>query len=110
MTHDELEQGAVRADFCRFLAACYYEPGAEFAEEKLFDSMAGAAGRIDPDLAKGVRRLGEAFSAAPPEALLVDYTRLFLGPVDALAKPYGCVWMGTEKTLMQESTMAVVGL
>lgn len=97
-----------RADLCRFLAACYYQPGPEFAEERLFDSMFDAATRIRPELAAGAHRLGEAFSAEARESLLVDYTRLFLGPVNASAKPYGSVWLGTEETLMRESTMAVL--
>lgn len=101
---------AARADFCRFLAACYYEPAVAFTEERLFDSMAQAASRFDADLAAGARRLGEAFAAEPVENLLVDYTRLFLGPIDAPAKPYGSVWLGTESTLMQDSTMAVLAL
>jgi TorA maturation chaperone TorD len=110
MTDDDPGRDAARADLCRFLAGCYYEPGPEFAEEKLFDSLLAAATAIDPELAAGAGRLGEAFSAESTGDLLIEYTRLFLGPVDAPARPYGCVWMGTEKTLMQDSTMAVLKL
>jgi TorA maturation chaperone TorD len=110
MTESDTLRLAARADFCRFLAACYYEPGQEFAEEKLFGSMLAVAERIDPELAAGSRRLGEAFAADDPEELLVDYTRLFLGPVDARARPYGSVWLGSDKLTMQDSTMAVLAL
>ena len=101
------EIGTARENLCRFLAACYYQPGPEFAEEKVFDSMLDAATRIHPDLAAHARRLGEEFSAAGSESLLLDYTRLFLGPTRIIAVPYGSVWMSGEKTLMQDSTMAV---
>jgi TorA maturation chaperone TorD len=107
---DDIDRDAARADFCRFLAACYYEPGPEFAEEKLFDSMAAAGERIDPALAAGARRLGEAFVAESPANLLVDYTRLFMGPVSAPARPYGSIWLGPDGLTMQESTMAVLAL
>lgn len=107
MAQDNLEQGGARADFCRFLAACYYEPAPEFAEEKLFESMAVTAARIDPDFAARARQLGAAFAAEDLQDLLVDYTRLFLGPLDMRAKPYGSVWLGGQQGLMQESTMAV---
>ena len=43
------------------------------------------------------------------ECLLVDYARIFLGPTDALARPYGSIWMGGDG-LMQDSTMAVLAL
>jgi TorA maturation chaperone TorD len=110
MPDDDQMQGAARADLCRFLAACYYQPGPEFAEEKVFDSMAAAAALINPELAAGARRLGEAFAAENPDDLLVDYTRLFLGPIDTRAKPYGSVWLGGDTTLMQDSTMAVLAM
>jgi TorA maturation chaperone TorD len=101
------EQGIARADFCRFLAACYYEPGPEFSEERLFDSMRAAAGQIDPELEANAMRLGKAYAFANVEELLVEYTRLFLGPGDAPARPYGSLWLETGKSLMQDSTMAV---
>ena len=105
--HYDQEQGTARADLCRLLAACYYQPGPEYAEEKVFDSMRDAATRIHPDLAAHARRLGEEFSAAGPESLLLDYTQLFLGPNHIIANPYGSAWMSGEKTLMQDSTVAV---
>lgn len=110
MTHDPCAGFAARADLCRLLAACYYQPGPEFTEEKLFDSMVDAASRIDDSLAADVRHLRQAFAAEDPQELLIDYTRLFLGPMDALAKPYGSVWLEGRQSLMQDSTMAVLEL
>jgi len=104
------DKGSAREDLCRFLAACYYQPGPEFAEEKVFDSMFNAAVRIHPDLAAYARRLGEQFAAEGADSLLLDYTRLFLGPTQAIALPYGSVWMERDKTLMGDSTMAVQAL
>jgi TorA maturation chaperone TorD len=110
MSDYDPEQGAARENLCRFLAACYYEPGPEFADEKLFDSMHATAALLDPAWAALAVRLGVAFAATDPQALLVDYTRLFLGPVNALAKPYGSVWLTGEASLMQDSSMAVLGI
>ena len=108
--YQDQERLLARADLCRFIAACYYQPGPEFAEERLFDSMAATAERIDPDLVRRTRLLGDAFSEQPLEQLLVDYTRLFLGPGPVAARPYGSVWLSRENALMQESTMAVLAL
>lgn len=102
---------AARADLARFLAACYYEPTTAFVEERLFDSMQQAAAWIDGDLADGARRLGEAFAAVPLQELLIDYTRLFLGPPQALAQPYASVWLKSDASaLMQDSTVALQDL
>ena len=110
MTGEDTTTAAARADLCRFLAGCYYQPGPEFVEERLFDSMSKAASLIDPELAASAASLGEHFASAGIESLLVDYTRLFLGPTDILAKPYGSAWLTGEKTLMQDSTMNAVEL
>ena len=110
MPTDDFETLAARADLARLLAACFYEPGPEFAEERLFVSMAQAAARIDPSLAEAAGRLGEAFAAGDAQELLVDYTRLFVGPTGALAQPYGSVWLEDGSSLMRESTVAVNAL
>jgi len=110
MTDIEEDKARAREDLCRFLAACYYEPTSEFAQERLFDSMLAAAEQLDPDLAAHTRRLGDAFTAADLQELLVDYSRLFLGPVQAMARPYASVWLSGENVLMQDTTMELLKL
>lgn len=107
MTHDAHVARLARADLYRFLSACYYQPTRDFADARIFDSMAAAAAAIHPDLEELARKLGLAFAEQSVEELLVDYTRLFLGPVRALAMPYGCMWHQGDATLMQASTIAV---
>lgn len=110
MSDTDEDKATAREDLCRFLAACYYEPTVEFAEEHMFDSMLAAAERLDPELAAHTRRLGEAFAAAGLQELLVDYSRLFLGPVQALARPYASVWLTGENVVMQDTTMELLQL
>lgn len=104
---DTPESLAARADFCRLLAACYYEPCPEFAQERVFDSMREAAERVDAQLAASAQALGTAFAATPLQDLLVDYARLFLGPIDAPARPYGSVWLPGEEGLMGQSAIGL---
>lgn len=108
--NDETLRGAARADLCRFLAACHYQPEPAFAEEGLFASMQQVATVVDPDFAAAARRLGDAFAADGQERLLLDYTRLFLGPVDTLARPYESCWRGDATAVMGESTVSVIEL
>jgi len=93
MSDYDPDQATAHEDLCRFLSACYYEPAPEFAEEKLFDSILIAAKRLDPEWTDAARKLAAAFAAQDLQTLLVDYTRLFLGPVNALAQPYGSFWL-----------------
>jgi len=106
MSGYEQNRGIAREDLCRFLAACYCEPGPEFTEEKLFASITRAATCLDPKLAVHARRLEAAFSEEGPEQLLPDYARLFLGPPQPLAAPYGSIWLEDDKRVMGESTFA----
>ena len=110
MSHYDPDQASAHADLCRFLSACYYEPCAEFTQEKLFDSMRVAATRVDPALADHARRLGEAFAAENLQTLLVDYTRLFLGPVQTLAQPYGSFWLKAPAQAQDNPPLALLDL
>lgn len=104
------DEASAREDLCRFLSACYYEPAPEFAEEKLFDSMLIAATRLHPALADHARKLREAFAAQDLQTLLVDYTRLFLGPIQALASPYGSSWLSVPAQAEDNPPPAVLDL
>jgi TorA maturation chaperone TorD len=101
-------EGSARENLCRFLAACYYQPDPAFTEERMFDSMLDAAHRIHPDFATLARHLRAAFAAQGLDSLLVEYTRLFLGPTRALARPYGSTWLEGQGTVMGDSTSAVL--
>lgn len=92
MTPTDFETLAARADLCRLLAACYYEPGPEFMDEDVFGRLNATALQVDPGLAQIAQRLGPAFAAETAEDLLVDYARLFLGPIATRAQPYESVW------------------
>jgi TorA maturation chaperone TorD len=110
MTEAEIETAVAREDVCRYLAACYYEPEPAFEEEGMFSALVEAAGLVDPALLPMAQNLRAAFCSARPEELLLDYTRLFLGPMKILAQPYGSVWLTDDKTLMGETSMAVLAL
>jgi TorA maturation chaperone TorD len=104
------DKATARADLCRFLSACYYEPAIEFVEENLFHSLLVAATQHNPDLTDKARKLGEAFAAHDLQTLLVDYTHLFLGPLQALANPYGSSWLKTPVPTDENPPPAVLSL
>jgi TorA maturation chaperone TorD len=110
MSPDDLERGFARETLCRLLAACYYEPAPEFGEERVFETLQSAALAIDPALEAHARIMGKEFAARGPDDLLVDYTRLFLGPSQVMAKPYGSAWLDTLALMMGDSTLAVTDL
>lgn len=110
MTEAEMQVALAREDLCRYLAASYYEPDPAFDEEGMFAALVAAAGQIDASLVPDAESLAQAFHSAPADALLLEYTRLFLGPMEILAQPYGSVWLSGDKTLMGETSMAVLDM
>lgn len=108
MSDYQPDESTARVDLFRFLSACYHEPAVEFSEEKLFDSIASATRQAYPALAGVADRLGHAFAGASLQTLLVDYTRLFLGPVKALASPYSASWLPTPAVGDEMSPPAVL--
>jgi TorA maturation chaperone TorD len=106
----DLDSGraAARADVCRLLAALYYEPGPEFLEENVFDSLRTAAVQVDASLAELSATLGAAFQSVPLLDLQVDHTRLFLNPSGPLAAPYESFWLGRRDPALAGKAMEAV--
>lgn len=108
MPNQAFDRAAALADMSRLLAACYYEPGPEFTEERLFDAMIDAAQRIDAGLVEKASLLKTAFEADSQQDLLVDYAHLFLGPVGLLALPYESAWLEKQGVPAAEATQALL--
>lgn len=62
---------------------------------------------FSPEAAQCARRLGDFLANTPPEDLRVEHARLFLGPFEVAAPPYGSVYRDGPKVLMGPSTLAV---
>ena len=108
MSDYDPDEATARADLYRFLSACYYEPEPVFIAENLFTSILIAAERLSPELARQARNLGQSFLDQDLQTLLVDYTRLFLGPVLAKAKPYGSSWLNTPATMDNNAPLSIL--
>jgi TorA maturation chaperone TorD len=109
MSDSDVKRIAARADLCRLLAACYYQPGPEFAEERVFEAMRTAAGEVEAGMALLAEAAGAAFDAQPLEELQVDYTRLFLNPTGPLAAPYESAWLaGRDPMGVEQVTQSVL--
>lgn len=87
------------------IAAAAVDNRSDFTDERLFNSIASAAQRINTERGEHAQRLAAAFAAADLLDLLVDYTRLFLGAPQALAKPCASVRLTTDPGLMQQSVI-----
>jgi len=96
-----------RATVYRLLSACYYEPENCFLEEGVYTQLRDALNVLNCDLALVAEKMGANFTNVGAEALLQDFSQLFMGPFEIPAKPYGSVYIDGENIVMGDSTMAV---
>ncbi len=88
-----------RCDTYRLLAQCYYTPDKDTFET--FKTLMELAGKhYENDERNSV---DDDFTS-----ILIDHARLFIGPYQILAPPYGSIYMENTGTIMGESTIDAI--
>jgi putative dimethyl sulfoxide reductase chaperone len=100
---------SLREDVYRLLAACYYPPTAELIAENCCASLAALLKQSVPDAASHAKEAAQVMGVAL-EPLTVENARLFIGPFQLVAPPYGSLYLDDAKTVMGESTVRVAAL
>ncbi|MCI5145102.1 MAG: molecular chaperone TorD, partial [Candidatus Electrothrix sp. AR3] len=104
----DVQEKTDQSNCYKVLAACFYEPDKElFEEEQLVQQLAVMLRRIAPAAEPAALALAQALGEGDAEALCIDYARLFIGPFELLAPPYGSVYLEKNKQVMGASTMDV---
>lgn len=98
---------ATREDVYRLLAACYYPPSAELIEESCCATLATLLESVAPDAAQHTGDATAALGVSTLDALAVEHARLFIGPFQLVAPPYGSIYLDEAKTVMGDSTARV---
>lgn len=98
---------AAREDAYRLLAACYYPPSKELTEESCCATLAALLETFVPDAAKHAEDATVALGNSSLDTLTVEHARLFIGPFQLIAPPYGSVYLDDTKTVMGDSTARV---
>ena len=96
-----------REDVYRLLAACFYPPSKELIEEECCATLAGLLATVAPDAAQYATDAVATSSKSSLDALAVEHARLFIGPFQLVAPPYGSIYLDDAKTVMGESTARV---
>ncbi len=92
----------------RFLAASFYLPQKTiFSESNLFRSLSASLAIACPEAVVFSKKMELNYSMYTEEALQVDYARLFVGPYELLAPPYGSVYLELGGRVMGETTIEV---
>ena len=89
------------------LLAAGYAPPAPALAELLRDGVEALA-PLGGECVALVRELAEALNQTDPTALRKEHARLFVGPFELQAPPFGSVYLDEGRQLMGESTQAVL--
>ena len=74
---------------------------------QVFDTVGLALSNVNPACSEIVGRMQEAAKQSSAQELLIEYTRLFIGPFKTLVPPYSSLYFGSD-TLMSDETVWVV--
>ncbi|OGW27470.1 MAG: hypothetical protein A2X56_11170 [Nitrospirae bacterium GWC2_57_13] len=104
-----IEFERARRDCYKLLAACFYEPQKKlFLDENVFSVLGDLLTDVCPEAARYSDKLATTVMQYNEEELLVEYARLFVGPNELLAPPYGSVYLEEGGKVMGESTARVM--
>jgi len=76
-------------------------------DKKIFEELKSSFKMICPDCFENFNLLIDSNRSYKPLELLVEYTRLFIGPFKILVHPYSCMYFGA-KALMSDETLWVI--
>jgi len=99
----------IKENCFRLLSACFYEPQKKlFLEENLFGNLTEYLEQVCPDAVRFSSNMESSIQNYTNEDLSVEYARLFVGPFELLAPPYGSVYLDGGGRVMGDSTMKVI--
>lgn len=104
----DVQEQTYQSNCYKVLAACFYEPDKElFEEEQLAQQLAAMLRTVAPAAQSAALALAQTLAGGDAEALRIDYARLFIGPFELLAPPYGSVYLEKNNQVMGETTLIV---
>ncbi len=99
----------MKSDCYRFLSACFCEPQKNlFREENLLDHLTMNLRETCLEAAPFSIAMEENIHKYSDEDLVVEYAKLFMGPFEIKAPPYGSLYLDGERRVMGDSTMEVI--
>lgn len=98
-----------RANCFNIFAALFCQPQQEIIKSnKIYDSLISSLDILNPKCSDYILDLKKFKSKIKTEKLLVEYTRLFIGPFGMVAPPYSSIYFGQKNNLMCDETLWVI--
>ena len=97
-----------RGDCYKLLSACFYLPQKIlYLEEDLFQNLTMLLKSIRPEAAIFSVEMEKAIHKYSDESLAIEHAKLFVGPFELKAPPYGSIYLDQGRRVMGDSTLEV---
>ncbi|MHC4118855.1 MAG: TorD/DmsD family molecular chaperone [Planctomycetota bacterium] len=97
-----------RASVFNVFTALLCQPEEDLIQnDQIFGALKLALNNLNATCSEVVDRMQEAVKKSTGQELLIEYTRLFIGPFKMLVPPYSSLYFGSD-TLMSDETVWVV--
>jgi TorA maturation chaperone TorD len=98
-----------RADIYRLFAVLFYSPDLDaLLEERVCDNLVSLVEDVYPPVLDHIMGMCNALERANAQQLSVAHAKLFVGPFELHAPPYGSVYLEDAKMLMGNTTVEVM--
>ncbi|SNR99147.1 chaperone TorD involved in molybdoenzyme TorA maturation [Anaerovirgula multivorans] len=106
-----LDREQARALSYHLLAQCYGFPTEALKEEKIADHLLQLLPLIEESTEESIEKMKKYLEEVKDlQELQLDFSKLFIGPQNLLAPPYGSLYLENKGQIMGESTYDVVRL
>lgn len=96
----DLDKKKYRMEMYRILSCCYQQPGKGLKDQLDCNMMP-----VCSEAYEHFDKMTESFLSEDIESLKIDHARLFVGPYNLFAPPYGSVYLESEGPIMGDSSM-----
>jgi TorA maturation chaperone TorD len=98
-----------RGNIYKFLSTCFYLPQKKrFLQDNVFENFISAVKQVCSDANDFSTRMRDAMLEETEESTVVEYSKLFVGPFELLAPPYGSSYLEKGRRVMGDTTIEVL--
>lgn len=96
-----------RANCYNLLTALFCQPTDIIKTDKIYNKLIENLQIINPNIVDDVKQLKKLKRKYSEQDLLINYTKIFIGPFGAIAHPYSSMYFGKSNAIMSEETLWV---
>lgn len=109
MNKSLIEQKKALSRTWNLLSALFCQPEVDIhGDKKVYDELGQSLQNLEKEITNDAESLWEYYESAGQQSVLIEYTRLFIGPFKTIAPPYSSVYLSNDGTVFGAETQQVL--